>query len=108
MSIVFLIRDLNGAGAQRQLVALAKGLHKNGYHIVVAVFYSGGPLEKDLREAGVPVRILDKRKRWAVFRFLLRLVRLLHQEKPDLTYSFLQTSNILMVLLKPIVPRMRV
>jgi|SRR5215217_641216 len=108
MHIVLLIRDLRYGGAQRQLVALAKGLYKRGCSVVVVVFYPGEPLEKGLREAGVPMRSLNKRGRWDVLRFLLRLIRLLRQEKPDLLYTWLGLSNILAVLLKPVLPSTRV
>ena len=73
----------------------------------VVVFYSGGPLEKELREAGVRVGGLDKRGRWDLLGFLSRLVRILHEEKPDTLYAFLGSPNILTVLLKPLFPRTR-
>ena len=59
------------------------------------------------KEAGVPVISLEKRGRWDVLGFLLRLVRLLRQEKPDILHGYLGTPNILTVLLKPIFPRIR-
>jgi glycosyltransferase involved in cell wall biosynthesis len=71
----------------------------------VVVFYSGGSLEKELREAGVRVRGLNKRGRWDLLGFLLRLVRFLREEKPDTLYAFLGSPNILTVLLKPLFPR---
>jgi glycosyltransferase involved in cell wall biosynthesis len=108
VSIAFLIRDLNYGGAQRQLVVLGRELHKRGYPVVVVVCYPDGPLEKDLRRFGVPTRTLDKRGRWDVFGFLLRLVRLLRQERPDLLYAWLGLANILAVLSRPILPGTRV
>ncbi len=44
MKIFFLTRSLNYGGAERQLIVLAKGLCAKGHEIVVAPFYSGGPL----------------------------------------------------------------
>jgi len=105
--IVFLIRSLNYGGSERQLVALAKGLHERQYGVTVAVFYSDGPLERELREAGVRVRGLDKGGRWDLLGFLLRLVQLLREEKPDTLYGFLASSNTLSALLKPIFWRTR-
>ena len=49
MKIVFLIRSLAFGGAERQLVALARGLHERGHEVRVGVFYGDGPLEADLR-----------------------------------------------------------
>jgi glycosyltransferase involved in cell wall biosynthesis len=105
--ITFLIRSLNYGGSEGQLVALARELHERRHRVVVVVFYPGGPLEKELREAGVAVRGLDKRGRWDLAGFLLRLVRLLHEEKPDVLHGYLGSPNILTVLLKPIFPRTR-
>jgi len=105
MKIALLIRSLNYGGTERQLVALAKGLHERGHPVGVAVFYPNGPLEKDLREAGVPVRALDKRGRWDVLGFLWRLIRLLREERPDILHSYLVVPNLLTALVKPLFPR---
>ena len=105
--ITLLIRSLNYGGSERQLAALAKGMHERQHKVTVAVFYSGGPLERELREAGVRVRGLNKRSRWDLPGFLLRLVRFLREEKPTTLYSFLGSPNILTVLLKPVFLRTR-
>lgn len=105
--ILFLTRSLNYGGAERQLVALAKGLHERRHKVEVAVFYHGGPLERDLQEAGVPVISLGKRKRWDVFPFLWRLICLVYREKPDILHGYLFEANLLTILLKPMFPRVR-
>lgn len=107
MRIVFLIRSLHYGGAERQLVALAKGLKERGHSVLVAVFYPGGPLEKDLEDSGVPVNILDKHGRWDVFPFLWRLISLVRYEKPDILLGYLPVPNLLTVLLKPLLPRIK-
>ncbi len=107
MAITLLIQSLAYGGSERQLVVLARELHKRKRSVVVAVFYPGGPLEKELREAGVSVRGLNKQGRWDVIRFLLRFVRFLYQEKPDTLYGFFGTPNLLMALFKPVFPRTR-
>lgn len=107
MKITFLIRSLDYGGAERQLIALAKGLHAKGHTVLVSVFYPKGPLEKDLREAGVPVRILNKQGRWDVFGFLSRLIKLLKQEQPDVLHGYLGVPNIITVLLKPVFSQVR-
>lgn len=104
---VLLIRSLNYGGTERQLVALAKGLHERGHSVGVAVFYPGGLLEKDLREAGIPVLALDKRGRWDVLGFLLRLTRLLREERPDILHSYLVEPNLVTVMLKLLFPRIK-
>lgn len=107
MKTIFLIRSLNYGGAERQIVALAKGLQERGHSVLVAVFYSGGPLEKDLRDSGVPVNMLGKHGRWDVFPFLWRLISLVRHEKPDILHGYLPVPDLLTVLFKPLFPRIR-
>jgi len=108
VKIVFLTRSLNYGGAERQLVALAKGLKHRGHTVVIAVFYSGGPLEEGLREAGVTVRPLNKKGRWDTFGFLLRLINLVKQEMPDALHGYLCVPNILATLISPLFPGLRI
>ena len=108
MKIIFITRSLNCGGAERQLVLLAKGLHQDGYPVTVAVFYPGGPLQKDLDDSGIPVVCLKKRGRWDMFHFLWYLIRTIRHERPTLIYSFLGIPNILAVMLKPLFPHIHV
>jgi len=108
MKILFLIRSLNYGGAERQLVFLSRGLHQRGHDVVVATFYSGGPLENELREAGIPIRPLNKRGRWDMIPFLLRLIRVMREERPDILHGYLDDPNIIAVFLKPLFPMSRI
>lgn len=108
VKILFLIRHLNYAGAEYQLVTLAKALRQQGHAVAVAVFYTGGPLETDLTEAGVPVHSLGKSGRWETLGFIWRLVKLVRSEKPDVLHGYLSVSNILTVLMRLICPGVRV
>lgn len=102
--ILLLTRSLNYGGAERQLVVLANGLHERGYSVSAASFY-GGPLEKDLLDAGVPLFNLKKNKRWDVFPFLWRLTGLIRRERPAVLYGYDTVPNLLTFLLKPLFPR---
>src|SRR2546428_7802057 len=106
-SITFLARALNYGGAETQLVALAKGLHNSGHSVEVIVFYPDGPLEKELRDAGVSVQSLGKHGRWDVIGFLFRLIKAIRQRKPDLLHGYLVVPNILTILLKIASPQTR-
>lgn len=108
MKILFLIRSLNRGGAERQLVVLAKGLRERGHDVVVAVFYSGGELEKELLNAGVRIRPLNKRGRWDVFHFLHQLIRVMREERPNLLHGYLEDPNVMAVILKPFFPKVRI
>ena len=105
MRILFLTRSLNRGGAERQLVLLARELHQRGHEVAVALFYSGGPLEADLREAFVRILPLNKRGRWDVLGFLTRLVRTVLHERPDLMHGYI--GNLMMLFVKPFLPSMK-
>ena len=104
MRITFLTSSLDHGGAQRQLVSLAKGLHNRNHSVLVVVFYSGGTLEKELCDAGVPVHCLNKWGRWDVAGFYLRLLRILKKERPGIIHGYLVAPNLLTILLKPFFP----
>lgn len=108
MKLMFLIRSLEYAGSERQLVSLAEGLHKLGHDVSVAIFYSGGPLIQHLHRADVPVHELNKKRRWDVLAFVYRLARLLMRERPDVLYSFLPMPNVLAILLSPLARATRI
>lgn len=104
MRLLFLIRALDYGGAERQAVALAKGLKERKHAVAVAVFYSGGPLTKALDSAQIPVISLDKKGRWEMIGFMRRLLRLVKEYRPDVIHSYLTVSNILTIVLKPLFP----
>lgn len=99
--VVLLTRSLDLAGAERQLATLAIGFHQRKIDVRVLVFY-GGPLERDLRDAGVPLTILEKRGRWDIFSFFGRLIGELRAAKPAIVHGYLPMPNLLALLLRPI------
>ena len=108
MRLLFLVQSLGLGGAERQLVTLVKGLKRKGHRVLVAVFYPGGELRHELELVNVPVVCLDKRNRWDVFPFTLRLIRLLRQHRPEILHSYLVVPNILSVFMRPLFPSIRV
>ncbi|MFK5854542.1 MAG: glycosyltransferase [Bacteroidota bacterium] len=106
--IVLFIRSLNSGGAERQLVVTAKGLAELGHKVTVLTFYSGGAYENELSDCAVKLLSLNKKGRWDLISFFLRLIKLLRKQSPDVIYSFLGASNILAVLMRSFLPSMRV
>ncbi len=105
--LTFLIRDLGYAGAQRQLVTLATGLPRDEFHISVLHFHPG-PLEEELRSAGIKTVHVRKNGRWDLPAFFLRLLAAARTEQPDIVHSYLTESNVLGVLMKPFLRGARV
>jgi glycosyltransferase involved in cell wall biosynthesis len=96
--IAFLIRSLGIGGAERQLAALATGLHRVGHEVTVLVYYGGGPFQWELEAAGVPVISLEKRGRWDLVGPFLRLARALRRNRPDIVHGYLPDANLLSLL----------
>lgn len=108
MKIGLLVRSLERGGAERQLVMLARVLQAAGVEVVVIVFYGGGPFQKDLEDAAIPVRALGKTSRWDLASFGARFVRVLRDEAPDFLYGFVVTPNLLASAIRPLFPKLRV
>jgi len=105
--ILFFTRSLNAGGAERQLVVTAKGLAERGYQVTVLTFYAGGFYANELNNTTVQLLSLHKKGRWDLLAFLYRLLRILHQQSPDVIYSYLGTANILAVMMRPFIPTTR-
>jgi glycosyltransferase involved in cell wall biosynthesis len=106
--ILFLVRGLQVGGAERQLVALARGLHRAGHRVGVAVFYRGGGFEEDLRAEGIPIHDLAKRGRWSAAPAYARLVQLVRSERPDIIHAYMNLANLYSAALKPLFPTVKV
>jgi glycosyltransferase involved in cell wall biosynthesis len=90
-------------GAERQLSLLCQQLLRRGHDVSVLLYYAGGALEDELREAGIPIIDLKKRGRWRNLDFLRRLVHAVRAEQPDVLYAWLTVSNLLALLIRPLV-----
>ena len=102
LKVTFLVRSLEYGGAERQLAVLAKALNDRGHAITVVTFYSGGALEPELRSAGVRVRSLEKQGRWDVASLVVRLPRVIREERPDVLHGYLGTPNIATTMISPL------
>lgn len=96
-SIFILIRSLDVGGTERQVCVLARALHQKGYKVTVGLFYSGGILEKKLRDEGVSIYPLDKKGRWDLLGWFWRYLKAIRDVNPDVIYSFLTTPNIVAI-----------
>ncbi|MCH2244479.1 MAG: glycosyltransferase [Crocosphaera sp.] len=105
IKLIFLIRDLNTGGSQKQLTTLVKALDKKKFEITVLTFYSGGVFEKDLHDTNVNLISLSKTSRWDVWGFLGELIRTLSEVQPDIIHGYLSLPNVLTMLLKPLFPK---
>jgi glycosyltransferase involved in cell wall biosynthesis len=99
--ILFLIRSMGRGGAERQLSLLARALHGRGLKIVVAVFYAGGALERELHDSGVEVLDLEKAGRWSNVDVIRRLMAFVRERQPRVLHSYMPTQNVMALMLRP-------
>lgn len=107
---IFLIQSLDGGGAERVvsrlLAALASGSRPASYHLALLE-----PKVTYTVPDGVPVHVLAGSWRSSIgalvmqVRALVKLVRLVHREKPDAVISFMLRSNVINLVAKACVPR---
>lgn len=88
-------------GAERQLSLLARALSARGLHIVVAVFYAGGALERELHEGGVEVLDLKKSGRWSNVAIIRTLMSFVRERRPRIFHSYMVTQNLMALTLRP-------
>lgn len=107
-TILLVARSLDYGGAERQLVALAEGLKQRGHDISVVVFYGGGHFQDRLKRHNIKVEDLKKQGRWDSVFFLFRFAGLLRKSEAQVVYGFLSLPNILIVLLRKLVPTAKI
>jgi glycosyltransferase involved in cell wall biosynthesis len=108
VKILFLVRALDCAGAERQLVLLAKALANRGHEVAIAVYYSGGLLEKEVDTSRVRLISLEKRSRWDLISFFWTLLRVVRRERPDVLHGWMSPSNLIATLAGLLCPSVRV
>ena len=106
IKVAFLVRSLEHGGAERQVVTLANALDKTCFNVTILCLYSGGELESQLDDS-VQLICLEKRDRWDILAFLLRLYRVLKNLQPRVLHGYLSTQNLLTIFFKPFFPSTR-
>jgi glycosyltransferase involved in cell wall biosynthesis len=89
-----LVNALHVGGGERFLVGLATGLPADRWDVTVCVMRShDGPLISELEDAGVRVVSLGRSGRKDVGA-IVRLVRLVRRERPDIVHTHMFTANL--------------
>ncbi len=87
--VAIVCRQLVMGGAERQLVALLRGIPRDRVQVHLLVFYAGGELWPELHDlASLRVVDLRKRGRWDVVPFLVRAYRAVKAINPDVIYGY--------------------
>ena len=107
MKILFLARQLNIGGAERQLVILANELASRGHEIVIASFYPGGALSEKLDSQRVRLISLGKRSRWDLFSLYAKVLRVMREERPDVLHGWMHTQNVVATMVRIFHPKVK-
>jgi glycosyltransferase involved in cell wall biosynthesis len=91
--VLFCIATLEGGGAERQAALLAAALARRDWDLQAAVL-RGGPNERHLASAGVPVERLAHRGHHDP-RILLELRRVVRSFRPDVVHTWLGMMDVL-------------
>ena len=92
--VLHVIATLDRAGSEKQLVDLCRKLDRSRFQPAVCCLTRGGPFAADLRRAGVPLHLLNKRGRWDL-RVIWRARRLIREFEPHIVHTWLPTANTL-------------
>ena len=92
LKVALLIATLEQAGAEKQLTLLARGLPRDAFDVDVIALVRGGHYERELRDAGIRVHVLGKRRKLDP-RALLALRALVRRLAPDVVHAWMFTAN---------------
>jgi glycosyltransferase involved in cell wall biosynthesis len=107
VKILFLARQLNIGGAERQLVIVANELASRGHEVVIASFYPGGVLSKQLDSRRVRLISLEKRSRWDLLSLYVKVLRVIGQERPDVLHGWMHTQNVIATMFRIFHPKVK-
>jgi glycosyltransferase involved in cell wall biosynthesis len=92
LKVLQLIPTLDRSGAEKQMVLLACGLPRDRFRVEVAALTRLGPLEAELRAAGVPTTLIGKRHKVDPLAFA-RLVRFLKDRRFDVVQTWIFAAD---------------
>lgn len=106
MKILFLSRQLNIGGAERQLVTLANELAARGHEIVIASYYPGGALAEMIDPKRIKVISYEKKSRWDLFTLLFKTLKIVRDEQPTILHGWMHTQNVVATVAKVLNPKL--
>jgi len=92
LKVLQLIPTLDRSGAEKQMVMLSTGLPRDRFRVEAAALTRLGPLEGELRAAGVPVTLIGKPLKIDPFA-LARLTRFLRSGRFDVVQTWVFAAN---------------
>jgi glycosyltransferase involved in cell wall biosynthesis len=106
LKILFLSRQLNIGGAERQLVTLANVLAARGHEIVIASYYPGGAFAQMLDPKRIRLISYEKKSRWDLFTLFFKTLRIVRDEQPTVLHGWMHTQNVVATVAKVLNPKL--
>lgn len=97
MKILCVIDNLSTGGAQRQLINLARGLHRRGHEVAMFCYAPGALLSPYLERDGIPIYVQLKKSRFSPD-VIAALRRTIDRVRAQVVVSYLNTPNFYAVL----------
>ena len=102
--VVYVIGTLDRGGAERQVMELATRLDRKRFAAHVFCLSVGGPMQPEVKAAGIPVTVIGFRgfrifsrpwRPWVGWRGMIRLVQALRAVRPTIVHGYLFWAYIL-------------
>lgn len=100
--VLYLATSMGVGGAEQQARYLARSFRRRGWDVMVVSMIPLGFDERELEAEGIQVRSLGMHPSSADPRGFVRLVRILHEFRPDVLHSLMVHANLLARLVRPI------
>jgi glycosyltransferase involved in cell wall biosynthesis len=90
LRLLMIIADLAGGGAERVFSQLLEALPRDRFDLHLCLWREQGEYALP---AGIPLHVLEKHRPWHVFRTIDRTRKLIEELQPDVVFSTLHYSN---------------
>lgn len=92
-TVLFLIYGLKYGGAEKLLIPLAGYFNSGRFRSAVIALTCGGPVEDELRQAGIEVLVVRRDGKFTIFN-LFQLINIVRKKKADIIHSHLMNADI--------------
>jgi len=93
IKIIYIIPTLDMGGAERLVVDIIKNLNSDKFFVKIICLKRFGAWGLELKNSGVPLILLGQKRRVSLFS-LIKLIKILKQEQPDIVHTHLFGADV--------------